>query len=266
MFKTRSLLFILVLALCFTAVSCSAFAADGSNETADASEGTPGLSYKLSSDGESYMCTGIGNATTTDIVIPATYKGKPVTLIDNGAFYNCVTMTSLTIQEGVKAIQPYAFRGCVRLESVTIPDSVFYVGNRAFEFCSSLTSLTIVDVQDVEEGTEGDAENETEGTDLKLIEESAFKNCTKLTSVTMPASTLLVSRRTFDGCTSLAEVTLPAGVEALAEGCFGGCMALKTIYFGGTVEQWENIAKGGLWAADAEDVSVICSDGTVTVN
>ena len=174
MFKNRFFLLILTLALCLGTMGCSAFAADGSTETG-ASEGTPGLAYKLSSDGESYMCIGIGNATTTDIVIPATYKGKPVTLIDNGAFYNCVTMTSLTIQEGVKAIQPYAFRGCVRLESVTIPDSVFYIGNRAFEFCSSLTSLTIVDVEDVEE------EEESEETDLKLIEESAFKHCSKLT-------------------------------------------------------------------------------------
>jgi len=260
MFKKRFLLLVLAVALCFAAVSCSAFAADGTGDQANASEGTPGLSYKLSSDGESYMCTGIGNATTTDIVIPATYKGKPVILIDNGAFYNCVTMTSLTIQEGVQAIQPYAFRGCVRLESVTIPDSVFYVGNRAFEYCSSLTTLTIVDVENVEE------EKDEEQKDLKLIEESAFKHCAKLTSVVMPASTLIVSRRTFDGCTSLAEVTLPAGLEALAEGCFGGCTALKTIRFGGTVEQWEKIAKGGLWAADTVGVSVICSDGTVTIN
>ena len=261
MLKNRFFLLILALALCLGTMGCSAFAADGSSEAAT-SEGTPGLAYKLSADGESYMCIGIGNATTTDIVIPATYKGKPVTLIDNGAFYNCVTMTSLTIQEGVKAIQPYAFRGCVRLESVTIPDSVFYVGNRAFEFCSSLTSLTIVDVEDVEDEQEGDDENK----DLKLIEESAFKHCSKLTSVTMPASTLLVSRRTFDGCESLTEITLPAGVEALGEGCLGGCKALKTIYFGGTVEEWEKIAKGGLWAADTVGVSVVCSDGTVAIN
>ena len=262
MFKKKFLLLALAFALCFTAVSCSAFAADGTSGQPNPSEGTPGLSYKLSTDGESYMCTGIGNATTTDIVIPSTYKGKPVLLIANGAFYNCVTMTSLTIQEGIQAIQPYAFRGCVRLESVTIPDSVFYVGNRAFEYCTSLTSLTIVDVENVEE-EKGEKEEQKE---LKLIDESAFKLCSKLTSVVMPASTLIVNRRTFDGCTSLAEVTLPAGVEALAEGCFGGCRALKTIRFGGTVEQWEKIAKGGLWAADTVDVSVICSDGTVTVN
>ena len=260
MFKKRFLLLALAAVLCIVAVGCAAFAADGTNGQADTSEGTPGLSYKLSTDGDSYMCTGIGNATTTDIVIPSTYKGKPVLLIANGAFYNCVTMTSLTIQEGVQVIQPYAFRGCVRLESVTIPDSVFYVGNRAFEHCSSLTTLTIVDVEDAED------EKDEEKKELKLIEESAFKLCSKLTSVAMPASTVIVNRRTFDGCASLTEVTLPAGVEALAEGCFGGCRALKTIRFGGTVEQWEKIAKGGLWAVDAEGVSVICSDGTVTVN
>ena len=47
-----------------------------------------GLVYKLNDDGESYTVLGLGECTDTNIIIPATYEGKPVTTIGNQAFRN----------------------------------------------------------------------------------------------------------------------------------------------------------------------------------
>lgn len=257
MLKKRMLSALLALLLCLTLASCSVFASEQSNDETEAPQATAGLAYELTSDGESYICTGIGSASKTDIVIPATYKGKPVTMIANGAFYNCVTLTSVTIQEGVQAIQDYAFRGCVRLETVNIPGSVFYVGARAFEICSSLKTVTIAN---------NAKEFEKPEEDVRMIGESAFKGCTALTSLTLPEEIVLLSRRLLDGCSALQEITIPARVEAIDEGAFAGCSGLKTIHYEGTVEQWNKLPKGMVWDLEIENCTVVCSDGSVTLN
>ena len=94
-------------------------------------------------DGESYSVTGIGTCTDTDIVIPSTYEGKPVTDIGSEAFYNCTGLTSVTIPTSVTRISSEAFYCCNGLTSITIPDSITSIGYRVFEHCSALTSITI---------------------------------------------------------------------------------------------------------------------------
>ena len=79
---------------------------------------TPGLSFNLNADAVSYSCSGLGIATDTDIVIPSTYKGLPVTSIVNSAFYNKRNLTSLTIPDSVTSISSNAFTGCSGLKSV----------------------------------------------------------------------------------------------------------------------------------------------------
>ena len=61
--------------------------------------------------------------------------------IDDGAFYGCPGMTSVTIPGSVTRIGDGAFYGCTGLTSVTIPDSVTSIGDRAFIVCDSLTDV-----------------------------------------------------------------------------------------------------------------------------
>ena len=49
----------------------------------------PGLEYSLNDDGESYSVKGIGEISTDFVVIPSTYKGKPVVAIMDEAFKDC---------------------------------------------------------------------------------------------------------------------------------------------------------------------------------
>lgn len=57
--------------------------------------------------------------------------------------YDCPTMTSLVVPEGVTRVGANAFDGCFDLASLTIPRSVTTIGSYAFNYCTSLTSLTI---------------------------------------------------------------------------------------------------------------------------
>ena len=64
-------------------------------------------------------------------------------LIANDAFWDCKSLTSITIPNSVTAIGFGMFQGCSRLRSITIPNSVTSIGNWAFYECSSLKSVSV---------------------------------------------------------------------------------------------------------------------------
>ena len=59
------------------------------------------------------------------------------------AFYNCKSLTSLTIPNTVTSIKNDAFWDCKSLTSITIPNSVISIGEYSLYCCKSLTSITI---------------------------------------------------------------------------------------------------------------------------
>ena len=68
---------------------------------------------------------------------------KDVTEIDKEPFYDCSSLTSITIPPSVTEIGEYAFCGCSSLTSITIPESVTEFGEGAFYDCPSLTEVRI---------------------------------------------------------------------------------------------------------------------------
>ncbi|MBO7311841.1 MAG: leucine-rich repeat protein, partial [Alistipes sp.] len=90
----------------------------------------------------------------------------PIDRIGYESFYDCNSLTSVTIPDSVTTIGERAFWDCGSLTSVTIPDSVTTIGNYAFRDCSSLTSVTIPD-------------------SVTTIGDDAFYGCKSLTSATI---------------------------------------------------------------------------------
>jgi len=82
---------------------------------------TPEFEYELISGGnnnDTYrLISGIGMSGAVNI--PATHNGKAVTEIDQSAFENNYSITSVTIPASVKFIGQCAFWGCTNLTSVT---------------------------------------------------------------------------------------------------------------------------------------------------
>ena len=101
-----------------------------------------GLAYVLVGPTDSYKVNGIGSCTDTEIVIPATFQGKPVTSIASNAFEEEKNITSVVIPSSVTKIGNNAFYGCIKLKTVYIPSSVTSIGKSAFERCSLLKSAT----------------------------------------------------------------------------------------------------------------------------
>ena len=64
---------------------------------------------------------------------------------------------------------------------------------------------------------------------ITSLEDSCFKNCSNLTSITLPEGITSLGYECFRGCSSLTSITLPEGITSLGEYCFSGCSSLTSI-------------------------------------
>jgi len=182
----------------------------------------------------------------SEVVIPAEYKGKPVTKIIDSAF-NGLAITSIEIPSSIKVIGNGAFNNCASLTYVNFLGTVdewveIEIGNtyssptrnskdlyinselvtevklttatkvsaRAFYQCESIETIEISNT-------------------VTSIGEYAFRYCTSLTSIFIADSVTEIGQYTFDGCTLLESVKLPNGLTSLESHLFQNCKALQSI-------------------------------------
>lgn len=62
------------------------------------------------------------------------------------------------------------------------------------------------------------------------IGEKAFKDCSRLTSLTLPVGITSIGYDAFAYCSGLTSLTLPAGITSIGEYAFYGCSGLTSIY------------------------------------
>ena len=67
------------------------------------------------------------------------------------------------------------------------------------------------------------------GDDATTIGEDAFRDCSNLTSVTIPNSVTTIGNSAFSGCRSLTSVTIPNSVTKIGDYAFSGCSALTSV-------------------------------------
>ena len=159
-----------------------------------------GVTYALLNDRTAIVWSYTGTATEIDL----TLEGYTVTKIKANAFYNCDTLVSVVIPEGVTTIGEYAFYHCNGLTSVVIPEGVTEIGDSAFSNCDGLTSVVI-------------PESVTE------IGNYAFSNCDGLTSVVIPKSVTEIGYYAFYSCYGLTEIVIPESVTTMGYGAFMSC-------------------------------------------
>ena len=160
------------------------------------------------------------------------------------------TITFSGTTYSVTSIGEHAFSRCYdRVTSVTIPNSITSIDQYAFSRCYGLTSLVV----DKNNGTYDSRNNcnaiiETSTNNLIVgckntiipnsvtsIGESAFYNCSGLTSVTIPNSVTSIGDRAYAGCSGLTSVTFNAENCTNMSTPFSDCTNLTSLTIGDKV-------------------------------
>ncbi len=173
-----------------------------------------------------------------DIIIPDKVEYNEteyaVTSIAYSAFYECSSLSSITIPNSVKSINERAFEKCISLGTVIIGDSVTSIGNYAFYRCSYLNTLTIPN-------------------SVKTIGKDAFNKCTSLNSLIIPNSVTSIGDNAFYECTSLNTLTIGDSITTIGKSVFERCTSLKTLTIGNSV------------TSIGENAFAYCGVSTVTI-
>ena len=102
----------------------------------------------------------------------------------------------IVLPNTVTKIGDEALKGNKKITGITIPGSVTDIGNNAFENCANLERVTFT--------------NPDKATENLLIRLGAFKDCTSLNDVEIPARAYQIVGNIFKGCTSLMNVKVNA--------------------------------------------------------
>ena len=202
-----------------------------------------GLSYLLNDDKESYAVSGFNDTLNSELTIPETHLGKPVTAIQTRAFENCSVLTSVVVPDSITEIKYYAFKDCDNLTSVSLGNGLISIGSNVFDGCVKLTGISIpASVESIGESIvsncpnlgnitveEGNNFYHSSGNCLIATELGWLINGCKNSVIPTDGSVTTINRYAFNGCRDLEEINIPDSVTRIEIAAFKDCVKLKSV-------------------------------------
>lgn len=137
-----------------------------------------------------------------NIILPTT--PRPLAAIGIASFFNCTSLTSISIPEGFVSLGQDCFSTCSSLVNVTLPSSLETIGVSCFAACNSLQTLDL------------------STTAIIILPDSCFWTCPVLSSVSLPNNLATIGNFSFVNCISLSSINLPSTIISFSTGCFSG--------------------------------------------
>lgn len=154
----------------------------------------------LNESNSAKITTYVGN-----VVVPEVFsvdgKSYTVTAVDEMAFANNTSLTSLSLPNTIMVLGKGAFANCSAMTSVNIPSLIERIPSSCFAQCKKMSKMEIPVA-------------------VKSIGTLAFANCTKMSVLSLPEGLETIAERAFLGCSSLREITLPSTVNSLGGNAF----------------------------------------------
>ena len=138
-----------------------------------------------------------------------------------GAFYNCSGLTSIKIGQNVTSIGDFAFFGCTEIINLNVAE-----GNAAY--CSKNNCLIEIANKTLIFG----CSNSTIPADgsVTSIGDSAFGSATLTGSLIIPDGIIDIGKTAFP-CSKLTSITIPASVRTIGAYAFANSSGLETVFY-----------------------------------
>lgn len=149
-----------------------------------------------------------------------------------GYCYGLDAVKSITINEGILAIEETTFRGYTNLSKITLPDSITRIGSYAFYDTGILNNQT---------------------GDLKYADKWLITADTNITSAQIKDNTVGIADGAFLDCTNFVSISIPDNVKIIGKDAFSGCTSLKSINLGKSVSLLDS---GWNYDCPLEDINV----------
>ncbi len=194
-----------------------------------------------------YGCSGL-----TSINLPYSIDS-----IGKWAFLDCTGLLTVAIPESMTSIEQGVFQGCTALTTAEIPSSITYIGAYAFYGCNNLaiqlpaiiptmSDYSIAGIKTLYWNSNSSPKNIMEmaqpeefifGNEVTGIDYSdAFRNCSRLKSITIPASVKTINTAAFGGLYDLETLNWNANVSLARIHLIDNSQyTLKTIVIGDAV-------------------------------
>ncbi len=180
-----------------------------------------------------------------------------LTKIGKYAFSYCITLSEITLPEGLKEISDYAFyndtslfnlnlnsdletigkssfANCTKLESFSAPTGLKTIDDEAFMECSNLSNITfneaLLEIGNYAFYNDKNILNVYFPQNITKIGEYAFYNCNRIESLILNNLDIEeISAHSFEKCSSLTEVTLGEKLVKISDYAFAECSSLTEI-------------------------------------
>ena len=166
--------------------------------------------------------TGYTTSSSTAFITDISYSGVVSTyeyIIPNSVIYNSITYSVTKINANV--IKDTTSK----ITKITIPNTCVTIAQSAFDASNNINNTSNLSSVSFSTGTQS----------LVSIFNTAFRNCSRLTSITFPTTVTTIGTYAFQNCTSLAAITIPSLVSSIGIGAFSSCTNLADIVFSGEV-------------------------------
>ena len=172
--------------------------------------------------------------------LPSIELPSTITKIGIYTFCNCWALTSIDIPNGVTSIGASAFNGCSGLKNVTMPENLSKIGDNAFYYCSGLTSIDIpASVTSMGKSAfYGCSKLESVNLNSNAVVSKTYTNSSTLKDIfgTQVKEYVLgetvegIGACAFKGCTGLTTINIPASITTIGDRAFYDCTGLTDIY------------------------------------
>ena len=176
-----------------------------------------------------------------ELVIPAEYKGLPVTEIQ-GKFYDH-SVETIIISEGIKEIADGFFYRCSDIKNIYLPTSIIHIGKNAFNCRPTMGAHGNIKSNIIEKiiVAEGNPYYYVDGN--CLIEQSSKKIILGCNSSVIPndGSVKIIGEAAFANCHSIDTIILPKSIIELEHSAFYNCSNLKQVYITSSISKDKKI-------------------------